>query len=508
MFRFRNRERRLSEYRETSSPRNRYVPAVGLSMRPRMCSSVDFPQPDGPMIETNCPASSSSLTASSAVVSTRSVRKSFCRFSVSMIMGFPCDAIARVFSAPALHRLREHELVDLVERVVARRHDAVAGPKALEHLDEARILAAEPNRRATRGFTVLGHEIHPAARRLLKKAATSHHDGLRRLAEIQLHRQPLTAPQVRRNLAGKGHVDDEGVVDDFGEDLVDDDLVGLSVEREPTRRADLDARDVVLVDPDADLVVAEHVDLPDTLSAVDVLPEVGVDVRQVPRDRRARVEAVGHSIQELETQVQPIDRVIGLRRLLIPELCLARDALDEQIALRFEVSELLADRLERLARDGTAVLEPRVAIEGHLRIDDPMLEVEQLIAQQELALREADLRVAQRVQVLHERRLGVDRVPLHGRVREAQDQLACLHVLAALDEDLLDAAAFLDVEVHRRHGLDDRSEEHTSELQSQSNLVCRRLLEKKKKKKRNNTDKKKNKKKKKKEKEKEKKTQK
>src|SRR2546430_8954549 len=34
---------------------------------------------------------------------------------------------------------------------------------------------------------------------------------------------------------------------------------------------------------------------------------------------------------------------------------------------------------------------------------------------------------------------------------------------------------------------DDRSEEHTSELQSQSNLVCRLLLEKKKKKKNTNT---------------------
>src|SRR5688572_32297908 len=34
---------------------------------------------------------------------------------------------------------------------------------------------------------------------------------------------------------------------------------------------------------------------------------------------------------------------------------------------------------------------------------------------------------------------------------------------------------------------DYRSEEHTSELQSQSNLVCRLLLEKKKKKKKNNT---------------------
>src|SRR5688572_32733681 len=34
----------------------------------------------------------------------------------------------------------------------------------------------------------------------------------------------------------------------------------------------------------------------------------------------------------------------------------------------------------------------------------------------------------------------------------------------------------------RRVGVDGRSEEHTSELQSQSNLVCRLLLEKKKKK--------------------------
>src|SRR5688572_31980179 len=34
---------------------------------------------------------------------------------------------------------------------------------------------------------------------------------------------------------------------------------------------------------------------------------------------------------------------------------------------------------------------------------------------------------------------------------------------------------------------DNRSEEHTSELQSQSNLVCRLLLEKKKKKKKNQT---------------------
>src|SRR5688572_31840145 len=46
-----------------------------------------------------------------------------------------------------------------------------------------------------------------------------------------------------------------------------------------------------------------------------------------------------------------------------------------------------------------------------------------------------------------------------------------------------------DAERERRvvDGAADRSEEHTSELQSQSNLVCRLLLEKKKKKKNKNT---------------------
>src|SRR5256886_8803835 len=39
-----------------------------------------------------------------------------------------------------------------------------------------------------------------------------------------------------------------------------------------------------------------------------------------------------------------------------------------------------------------------------------------------------------------------------------------------------------DLEGHQACGLAERSEEHTSELQSQSNLVCRLLLEKKKKK--------------------------
>src|SRR2546430_13365698 len=47
--------------------------------------------------------------------------------------------------------------------------------------------------------------------------------------------------------------------------------------------------------------------------------------------------------------------------------------------------------------------------------------------------------------------------------------------------------AIMGGEIHNFALKSDRSEEHTSELQSQSNLVCRLLLEKKKNKKRNIT---------------------
>src|SRR5688572_31507411 len=55
--------------------------------------------------------------------------------------------------------------------------------------------------------------------------------------------------------------------------------------------------------------------------------------------------------------------------------------------------------------------------------------------------------------------------------------------LALLDQWERTAAAFgRDLDEAEYAAMADRSEEHTSELQSQSNLVCRLLLEKKKKK--------------------------
>ncbi len=48
------------------SPRNTW-PDVGWSSPASMCSSVDLPEPDGPMIAVNSPAARPTLTLSSAV---------------------------------------------------------------------------------------------------------------------------------------------------------------------------------------------------------------------------------------------------------------------------------------------------------------------------------------------------------------------------------------------------------------------------------------------------------
>src|SRR3989475_11775527 len=72
-----------------------------------------------------------------------------------------------------------------------------------------------------------------------------------------------------------------------------------------------------------------------------------------------------------------------------------------------------------------------------------------------------------------------DALPISSRVRDLFEQ-GKAHAPCIIFIDEIDA-----VGRHRGAGLggghDERSEEHTSELQSQSNLVCRLLLEKKKK---------------------------
>lgn len=53
-----------------------------------MFSKVDLPQPEGPIIATNSPCLISILTLFNAQVSTSSVRKTFCKFSVLIMAIF------------------------------------------------------------------------------------------------------------------------------------------------------------------------------------------------------------------------------------------------------------------------------------------------------------------------------------------------------------------------------------------------------------------------------------
>src|SRR2546430_10313758 len=64
----------------------------------------------------------------------------------------------------------------------------------------------------------------------------------------------------------------------------------------------------------------------------------------------------------------------------------------------------------------------------------------------------------------------------------AAEEVDADNIVSTLRNDYVGMAfrRFDELHMHRAHGRQVRSEEHTSELQSQSNLVCRLLLEKKK----------------------------
>ncbi len=70
----RKRARAVSEREAQSVSVIRTVPEVGLSSRPMMLSSVDLPQPEGPMMLRNSPFSTLRFTFSRAVVSISRVR--------------------------------------------------------------------------------------------------------------------------------------------------------------------------------------------------------------------------------------------------------------------------------------------------------------------------------------------------------------------------------------------------------------------------------------------------
>src|SRR5882757_11116507 len=83
----------------TSWPASRYVPVVATSRQPRMCISVDLPDPDGPMIATYSPCSIESETPRNASTSIAPVLYTLRTASSSMTGAVAIGAIGSVSAA-------------------------------------------------------------------------------------------------------------------------------------------------------------------------------------------------------------------------------------------------------------------------------------------------------------------------------------------------------------------------------------------------------------------------
>src|SRR3954469_3216416 len=123
----------------------RYCPSVGESSRPRIESSVDLPQPEGPAIDTYSPLLMCRWMPESACVSTSSVKKTFVTPS-SLISACPFSAMLAPRRPEGLHclcgcsadlearLLQSNAIVCVVCRHVGQNH-LVADLEAGEHFD-------------------------------------------------------------------------------------------------------------------------------------------------------------------------------------------------------------------------------------------------------------------------------------------------------------------------------------------------------------------------------------
>src|SRR5208282_2857767 len=142
-----------SDSRATSRPSNTYWPLVGRSRQPMMFIIVDLPEPDDPMMATNSPRSTETLTACSARTSVSpswKVRVRSMRRTTGSVMpmvflqfqrrrGRPLRCTRRSLGCDDLISELEISRLDLGEGVVNQSHrnrdrDQLAGPLHPDHL--------------------------------------------------------------------------------------------------------------------------------------------------------------------------------------------------------------------------------------------------------------------------------------------------------------------------------------------------------------------------------------
>src|ERR1019366_9514415 len=85
--------------RLTSSPAKRYSPLVGTSRQPRICMSVDFPDPEGPITARKSPSFTVSDTASTARTSASPVPYTLLTSTRRMISAVISACAARAATA-------------------------------------------------------------------------------------------------------------------------------------------------------------------------------------------------------------------------------------------------------------------------------------------------------------------------------------------------------------------------------------------------------------------------
>src|ERR1035438_1362580 len=195
---FRMRARSGSESPCTRLPLRRYVPSAGVSRRPRMDSSVDFPQPEGPAIETYSPFWMSRKMPDSAWVSISSVRKTFVIFS-SLISG---SAMVLV----------EFDSVICVPLGHVGKNDAVAGLEALDDLDCADGASAELDLGAE-GPGAVRRQLEDADRAVLvPECGPANKDHVVQVLQFDRAVDRQIRPGSLGQRPGEGHVDGDRAV--------------------------------------------------------------------------------------------------------------------------------------------------------------------------------------------------------------------------------------------------------------------------------------------------------
>ncbi len=242
-----------------------------------------------------------------------------------------CPGLASIASA-------ESQFIDVVVRVVARSDDAVALAQALEHLDLARVLPAEPHVCAAGCSPVSGDQVDPATAR---SAGRSRLWRPIRLCDGEPKLSSTVSVWPRLSESGTASANTTSASNalclDLGVDLLHFDGPGPAVQAQVARRADLDPADVVLVDAHAQLELVEQVDLADALAALDALAHLGVDGRQEARDRRAHFEALHDAAQQLHALFsRPIDVcACAICFALRMSSCRMRSAISARLSFRY-----------------------------------------------------------------------------------------------------------------------------------------------------------------------------